>query len=384
MPAPSPKTRRAAARPFETLYSRALALEIVARVAEGESLASVCRDGRMPCMKTVYNWMATRDGFAPMLRAAQATARLAVRAAHVARRRARLARPKTRACPGGVSGYGRRMARLICERLALQGESLQEICAREGFPSVATVYNWLRAYPEFAAMYGEARAFQAWRLEDRGRDVALGAGPGGIAVADLEITRLRTRASHLRPRVWGIEAGRGTVTVRRAPSVQSDLGEVGPGDGGGEGAGGLGLVLGELGPGLGEGGGAALEGRGGGGGEGDLPAGQGRGQLGPEVKVLGGRLLRREGRTLGDPMDGPGQGEVGEVKGERPLGRVLEGGGQGGQGHARGGGVAFAASLAHGLPVPVLAHPGPAPAAEGGVVAGAGPDAQGGGHGGGV
>lgn len=90
MPDPSPKALRAAARRFETLYSRALALEIVARVAEGESLASVCRDGRMPCMKTVYNWMETRAGFAPMLRAAQATARLAARAAHVARRRARL------------------------------------------------------------------------------------------------------------------------------------------------------------------------------------------------------------------------------------------------------------------------------------------------------
>lgn len=213
---PSPKTQRAAARPFETLYSQALGLEIVARVAEGESLASVCQRARMPCAKTVYNWMEAQDEFAAMLRAAQATARLAVRAAHVARRRARLARPKKRACPGAVSRYCRPMAKLICERLSVHGESLQVICARPAFPSIATIYNWLRAYPEFATMYGEARAFQVWRLEEQGRDVALDAGPGGIAAAEQEIIRLRTQASHLRPRVWGIEAGWGTVTVARA------------------------------------------------------------------------------------------------------------------------------------------------------------------------
>ncbi len=216
MPDPSPKTQRAAARPFETLYSRALGLEIVARVAQGQSLASVCRRPHMPCMKTVYNWIEARDEFAAMLRAAQATARLAVRAAHVARRRARLARPKKRACPGSPSFYSRALAELICDRLALDGESLQVICSWPGFPSIATIYNWLRAYPEFAAMYGEARAFQAWRLRDRSCDVALRAGTGGIAAADQEIIRLRIQASHLRPRVWGIEEGWGTVTVRRA------------------------------------------------------------------------------------------------------------------------------------------------------------------------
>src|SRR5258708_2106988 len=103
---PSAKTRRAAARPFETLYSRALRL-------------------------------------------------------------AGLARPKKRACRGGVSRYCRPMARLICERLAVHGESLQTICARSAFPSTATVYNWLRAHPEFARMYGEARAFQGERLMDQ-------------------------------------------------------------------------------------------------------------------------------------------------------------------------------------------------------------------------
>ncbi len=218
MTPPSPKTQRAAARPFETLYSHDLGLEIVARVAKGESLASVCRDPGMPCAKTVYNWIDRDDRFAGRLRAAQATARLAVRAAHGERRAARLARPKRRACPGGVSRYGQPMARLICGRLAVEGESLQIICARTGFPSVATVYNWLRAYPEFARMYGEARAFQAWRLRDQCAEVALDADPAGFAAADREIARLRTLASHLRPRVWGQEDGWGRVEVVEGPA----------------------------------------------------------------------------------------------------------------------------------------------------------------------
>ena len=215
MPHPSPKTRRAAARPFETLYSRALGLEIVSRVAEGESLASVCRRPHMPCMKTIYNWLRREVEFAAMLRAAQATARLAVRAAHVERRRARLARPKKRACPGGPSLYCRPMAKLICERLAIHGESLQTICSRTAFPSTATVYNWLRAYPEFARMYGEARAFQADRLTDEGGDLILEATPANVPWIKAEITRLQVRASHLRPRVWGIEDGWGKIEIRR-------------------------------------------------------------------------------------------------------------------------------------------------------------------------
>lgn len=49
------------ARPCE--YTAEVADAICARLAEGESLRSVCRDESMPCVKTVFNWMRTFPEF---------------------------------------------------------------------------------------------------------------------------------------------------------------------------------------------------------------------------------------------------------------------------------------------------------------------------------
>lgn len=48
-------------RPSE--YSEATDLIICERIANGESLRSVCSDDDMPDAKTVYRWMNTNDGF---------------------------------------------------------------------------------------------------------------------------------------------------------------------------------------------------------------------------------------------------------------------------------------------------------------------------------
>lgn len=40
-----------------TLYSAELGLEICVRLAEGESIRSICRDDSMPCRTTVFNWL---------------------------------------------------------------------------------------------------------------------------------------------------------------------------------------------------------------------------------------------------------------------------------------------------------------------------------------
>jgi hypothetical protein len=45
-------------------YTPELAAEIIARMCEGESLRSICRDATMPVISTVMLWVATdREGF---------------------------------------------------------------------------------------------------------------------------------------------------------------------------------------------------------------------------------------------------------------------------------------------------------------------------------
>lgn len=198
------KMRRAAARPFETLYSDALAGEIVRRVLGGESLAAVYRDAHMPTATTVGNWARADREFAIALRWAKSQARLAQRRRLIARRQARGTRPKKRNCPGSVSGYTPERAEAICAALT-EGLSLQAVCRQvAAAPSVGTVYNWLQAFPEFARAYGVAREVQQMMLCDQAFELALGAlGPEDFAA----LSRARAHASHLLPRVWGDEEG---------------------------------------------------------------------------------------------------------------------------------------------------------------------------------
>ena len=46
-----------------TIYTEELADSICERLAMGESLRSVCRDEEMPCLKSVFRWFRTKDGF---------------------------------------------------------------------------------------------------------------------------------------------------------------------------------------------------------------------------------------------------------------------------------------------------------------------------------
>lgn len=54
------------------------------------------------------------------------------------------------------STYTEATAAEICDRLA-EGEPLRAICRDEHMPPWRTVYDWLRAYPEFATRFAQAR-----------------------------------------------------------------------------------------------------------------------------------------------------------------------------------------------------------------------------------
>lgn len=55
-------TKKKMGRP--SIYSTALAAQICSRIAEGESLRSICRDDAMPSIAVVFEWLAQKPDFA--------------------------------------------------------------------------------------------------------------------------------------------------------------------------------------------------------------------------------------------------------------------------------------------------------------------------------
>jgi hypothetical protein len=164
-------------------YNEDIAAEICERLAGGESLRSICReDVTMPTEKTVWNWALAHPEFAAHKAWALARARkkaleaqrLADASRRLAKDRARIARG-FRPMPPFKTGYSEDLAEAICLRL-VDGESLTEVCRDKAMPSIATVYLWLRRYPDFVRSYRLARQMQAELLADRAMDAAMAAG----------------------------------------------------------------------------------------------------------------------------------------------------------------------------------------------------------------
>lgn len=167
---------------YASKYDPELGAAICRRLAAGESLRSICRsDPSMPTEKTVWNWARRHPEFAAWRAWALTTARARAMEARVAREQARRAKwaaeaeaVRTGPAQGrvlyaggrgshglpawnrGLSGYGPDIADAICDRLCL-GETLQSVCRDPDMPSIGTVYNWLRANPEFLDAYRRAR-----------------------------------------------------------------------------------------------------------------------------------------------------------------------------------------------------------------------------------
>lgn len=56
---------------------------------------------------------------------------------------------------GRPSDYTKEMAELICQDIST-GKSLKSICRDENRPAIATVFKWMRDYPEFLNQYDKA------------------------------------------------------------------------------------------------------------------------------------------------------------------------------------------------------------------------------------
>ena len=96
----------------------------------------------------------------------------------------------------------------ICDAI-VEGESgknsLREVCKLPGMPSRATVYRWLRDYPDFAKLYELATDDRADGYMDEIVDIAENcrATKSGIAKAKLQIYAREKYAAKIRPRKYG-------------------------------------------------------------------------------------------------------------------------------------------------------------------------------------
>ena len=193
---------------FRCGFDIELAHAILKRMAEGESLAAICRTAGMPTAATVYRWAARYEDFGEAFVLIRKIARQN-QAGRVARARAARAKArkgvKNAKITGRPSGFSAPVAEAICTRLR-RGEGLQQICRDEAMVSVGTVYNWLHHYPQFARDYGRARRLQAFVLEDQAADLVLSTGPGGHRQADKVLARMRQRMAVLSAKAWDLEA----------------------------------------------------------------------------------------------------------------------------------------------------------------------------------
>jgi hypothetical protein len=177
-PAPRWRARRPAVR-----FSLALARRICGRVAGGESLLAICESPGMPHAKTVSDWIGKRPRFAAMMAAARAAAGQMARSAQL-----------STFCAG--------TANVILERMS-EGETLVAICRDPAMPSFSTVYRWLRAFPDFADDYREARQAQAERLADLGLEIAEGVTAQTAHATAVRLVQLRWTAGVFAPRRFG-------------------------------------------------------------------------------------------------------------------------------------------------------------------------------------
>lgn len=226
--------RPGTAAPGQSVWSEELAAEVVAAVAAGGSVREWCEADGRPHRTTVVNWARAHPDFGAALgaarRIARAAERQADRLAEAGRAAALAARQAQRMTDGGsrrggkASAYTRRLGAAICARLEA-GESLTSITDDPAMPCYGAVLKWVKRFPEFQAMYVEARAVQGDYLFDEARDVALGATRESVPRARLQFDVIRWQTARLAPKKY---LERLVADEARAAAEAADEAKAGP------------------------------------------------------------------------------------------------------------------------------------------------------------
>jgi hypothetical protein len=98
------------------------------------------------------------------------------------------------------SKYSEKLTDKICEQLA-EGKSLNQLCKKKDYPSIATVFRWLSEKPEFQDKYARARQEQAETLADE--IVYIADNAEDYQKARLQVDARKWVASKLKPKKYG-------------------------------------------------------------------------------------------------------------------------------------------------------------------------------------
>lgn len=214
-----------------TFYSVELALEICARLANGEKWALICNRGRLPHCSALSKWRDKHAEFAEALAQAREIAHerggplTADDLEHLKGllMAGQLRSLKGLSAPGARARlrrkaihvrYGPRVTQEICQRLAA-GEIWSQIAGTGRLPSVATFHRWRREIPEFAAAVEEARRYAAEARFDAALVVAQASTPATVQSDKLHVATLLAHAERMDPDRFGRGAGSGEPRVRR-------------------------------------------------------------------------------------------------------------------------------------------------------------------------
>jgi hypothetical protein len=100
--------------------------------------------------------------------------------------------------------YNPELAEALCSRLAT-GEPLVKVVKDSAFPSIETIYKWLRENEEFAELYARAKDDSADTLASDIHNIAEGtlSGKYDSNAARVAIDALKWTASKLKPKRYG-------------------------------------------------------------------------------------------------------------------------------------------------------------------------------------
>ena len=103
---------------------------------------------------------------------------------------------------GRPSSFKPEIADAICEAVATTDYGIQQICEQNPFmPCQATIYNWLRDFPDFLEKYTRAREVQGERQAYLALQEALKASEAGLG--RLKWDARRWHAGKLAPKKYG-------------------------------------------------------------------------------------------------------------------------------------------------------------------------------------
>lgn len=141
---------------------------------------------------------------------------------------------------GRPSEYTQEIADTICEELAM-GRSLRSVCEDKGMPTVKTVFNWFRTYPNFLQQYTHATEerteTQQEMLLDMGdkaikhaEDADPKAANAVVSAYKLKADNLKWSMSKMKPKKYGDKVDLTTngkdlpTPIMQIPNVQANDG----------------------------------------------------------------------------------------------------------------------------------------------------------------